>query len=163
MLSGCFAVHTSALWAEGELVAGEPKVGACALLTRELVMQVSPYEEQPAEQRDLHRQLLTQLPPSEEPVGPSGSACDYGGIHLQIDPFAAPARTEEEIAKLSVSLPGLGDVAYFSDNHRELAELYVRFGPRVMTIQMDTPPDRTPESIKSNAVALAKALLPKLQ
>ena len=163
MLTGCLAVHASALSAGSEAAAGTPKVGACSWLTRELVTQVSPYEEQPAEQRQLHHQLLTQLPPQEEPVGASGSACSYGGIYLQIDPFAAPARVEKDLAKMSVPLPGLGDVAYFRDNHGEFAELYVRAGTRVLTIQMDTPHGRTPESIEPNAIALAKALLPKLR
>jgi hypothetical protein len=128
MLSGCLAVNAPALSAEGEAATGAPKIAACSLLTLELVTQVSPYEEQPAEQRELHRQLLTHLPPSEERVGPSGSACDYGGVHLQVDPFAAPARTEKEIAKLAAPVAGLGDVA-----------------------------------VKPNAIALAKALLSKLQ
>jgi len=158
----CCAVQAPALGAGSQAATGKPPVAACSLLTKELVLQVSPYEQHPPAERDMHRQLLTHLPPREEPVGASGSACSYGGIHMQIDPYASPAKVEKDLAKLAIPLPGLGDVAYFRDQHGKFAELYVRAGVRVLTIQMDTPNDRTPESIKPNVVALAKALLPKL-
>jgi hypothetical protein len=157
------AVQSPALNADSQAANGKPAIAACSLLTKELVLQVSPYEQQPPAERDMHRQLLTHLPPREEPAGASGSACNYGGIHMQIDPFASPARVEKDLAKLAVPLSGLGDVAYFRDKHGRFAELYVRAGARVLTIQMDTPNDRTPESIKPNVIALAEALLPKLR
>jgi len=160
---GCFALQAPALGSGIEAAAGKPSIRACALLTKELVMQVTPYEQQPPEQRDLQRKLLTQLPPEEEPVGPSGSACNYGGVYLQIDPFAAPARTEKDLGKTWARVSDVGDIAYFRDNRGEWAELYVRAGARVLTIQMDTPQGRTVESIKANVIALAKAILPKLR
>ena len=43
------------------------------------------------------------------------------------------------------------------------AELYVRVGTHAVTIQMDTPPGRTPASIQSNVIALAKLIVPKLR
>jgi len=168
---GCFALQAPALGAGSQAAAEKPGIRACSLLTTELVMQVSPYEQQPPEQRDLHRQLMTQFPPEEESLGPSGSACSYGGIYLQLDPFAAPARIEKDLAKTWGSVLSVGDVAYFRDNRGEWAELYVRAGARVFTIQMDIPNGdlntgvgvRTAESIKPNVIALAKAILPKLR
>jgi hypothetical protein len=162
-MMGCLAFQAPALGAGNEAAAGKPGIRACSLLTKELVMQVSPFEQQAPEQRDLHRQLLTELPPEEESVGPSGSACNYGGVYLQIDPFAAPTRTEKDLAQTWVPLSDVGDVAYFRDNRGKWAELYVRAGARVLTIQMDVPEGRTAESIKPNVTALAKAILPKLR
>lgn len=163
VLTGCLAIHVPAFGADSQAATGKQATAACSLLTRELVLQVSPYEQQPPAVRDMHRQLLAQLPPREEPVGAAGSACDYGPIHMQIDPFASPANVEKSLAKTAAPLSGLGDVAFFHDNRGRFAELYVRAGARVLTIQMDVPDGRTPESVKPNAIALAEALLPKLR
>jgi hypothetical protein len=46
---------------------------------------------------------------------------------------------------------------------RGFAELYVRSGTHVFTIQMDVPTGRTSVSIQPNVIALAKAILPKLK
>jgi hypothetical protein len=140
----------------GAGAAGGTRASACALLTRELVAQFTPLEKQALD-------LVLTIPPQEDPVGPSGSACEYGGIGLQIDPFAAPARTEQELAKMAVPVSGLGDAAYFRDNRGRWAELYVRAGSRVFTIQMGVPMGRTSESIRPNVLGLAKALLPRLK
>jgi hypothetical protein len=103
------------------------------------------------------------IPAAEEPVGVSGSTCEYGGVLLQVDPFTSPARIEETLAAKWTRVPGLGDIAYFHDNIGEWAELYVRAGERVITIQMDVPTGRKAESIKPNVIALAEAILPKLK
>jgi hypothetical protein len=152
LVIGCFA---SALPPQA-VSAGKSAVGACSLLTKDLVMKITPYEKQALDR-------VAQIPPSEEPVGPSGSACEYGGIYLQIDPFASPTRLEEDGFVKWLPLPGIGDVAYFRDNVGEWAELYVRAGAHVFTIQMDVPTGRTAESIKPNVIALAQAILPKLR
>ena len=134
---------------------GKP-VSACTYLTKELVAKVTPMDKQAFD-------FAMQFPPDDESVGNLGSSCEYGGIHLQIDPFADPKRLEKESLAKWTRLSGIGDVAYFRDNIGEWAELYVRSGPRVFTIQMDVPTGRTAESIKPNAIALAKELLAKLR
>ena len=60
-------------------------------------------------------------------------------------------------------VPNVADAAFFHDNRGRYAELMLRSGPRVLTIQMDVPQGRTAASIQSNTVALAKAVLPKLK
>jgi hypothetical protein len=152
VLASCLGPHAVAQPATG--AAG--KVRACVLLTRELVTQVTPYEKEALK-------LVMGVPAQGDTLGPSGSECTYGGITLQIDPFGSPERTEQEIAKTWAPVLGLGDAAYFRDNRGEWAELYVRAGARVLTIQMDAPNGKTPESIRSNVMALAKALLPGLK
>lgn len=152
LLNGCL-IHATAM---AVAATADGQVGACSLLTRELLEEVTP------EDRERFEFGLT-FPPAEEPVGVSGSACEYGGVHLQIDPFASPAAVEELLAAEWTSVPGPGDVAYFRDNVGQWAELYVRDGDRVITIQMGIPSGRTAESIRPNLIALAEAVLPRLK
>lgn len=135
---------------------GKQTVGACALLTKELLEKTTP------EDRERFEFGLT-IPAAEESVGVSGSMCEYGGVLLQIDPFASPARVEESLAVKWTRIPGLGDIAYFRDNAGEWGELYVRAGERVITIQMGVRREHPAESIKPNLIALAEAILPKLK
>lgn len=130
------------------------RAGACSLLTKELVTQVTPHQKKALS-------LILQIPPEEEPVGVSGSGCSYGGVYLQVDPFAA-GRFEQLRDTTWVAVSGVGDSAYFRDNKGMWAELYVRAGQRMFTIQMDVPTGATPTSIQPNVVALGKAIVPKL-
>ena len=138
------------------LQSGAAPARACAVLTRELVVQVSPHEKQALD-------LVLRVPPREDTVGKTGSSCSFGGIELQIDPFVSPGAIEKEFQNKWSPVPGLGDVAYYRDNLREWGELYVRSNGRVVTIQMDIPMGRTAESIKPNTVELAKAVLSRLK
>ncbi|HVG56376.1 MAG TPA: hypothetical protein VM846_18195 [Vicinamibacterales bacterium] len=136
--------------------AGTPaRPSACALLTKELVTQVTPYDKQTLAG-------VLGVRPIEDPIGQSGSACSYGGITMQIDPFPF-ATLEKQRTPAWAAVPGVGDAAYFRDNRGEWGELYVRSDTHVLTIQMDVPTGKTAASIQSNTVALAKAILPKLK
>jgi hypothetical protein len=149
-----FAMQATA--AESTSTTTTGKVGACALLTKDLLEKTTPVDTERFE-------LGLMIPAAEEPVGVAGSTCEYGGVLLQVDPFTSPARIEETLAAKWTRVPGLGDIAYFHDNIGEWAELYVRAGERVITIQMDVPTGRKAESIKPNVIALAEAILPKLK
>ena len=135
--------------------AAPARPSACALLTTDVVSQTSPYSSQ-------QLKLVLMIPPTEDPVGRSGSACSYGGVTLQVDPFGW-ATIEKTSEKGWAPLTGVGEAAFFRDNQGEWAELAVRAGQRVLTIQMDVPDGQTALQVRSNAVALAKALLPRLQ
>jgi hypothetical protein len=129
---------------------------ACVLLSKDLITQHTPYE------KDAQK-LVFSIPPQEDAIGATGSACEYGGVHLQVNPFASPQYVEQQLAKDGWARePGLGDVAMFRDNRGSYAELYVRSGARVITIQMSVPNGKTTAGIKPNAVALAKAVLAKM-
>jgi hypothetical protein len=149
---GCLARPAAPLLAQGP---GKPPTSACSLLTKGLVMQVTPYDKQALE-------VVMQIPPSEDAVGRSGSACEYGGIHLQVDPFTAET-FERARQKTWLPVRDVGDAAYFRDNGGQWAELYIRTGVHVFTIQMDVPTGNTAESVKPNVIALARAILPKLR
>jgi hypothetical protein len=134
---------------------GKPRTSACALLTKDLVDQHTPYSKE-------SQAVLRQFQPEEEAVGTAGSMCSYMGVTFQLDPFAAPQRLEADMAKTWTPSAGLGDVSFFRDNKGEWAELYVRKGNRVITLQVDIPDGRTAAEIKPNTIALGKALLAKL-
>ena len=130
---------------------------ACSLLTKDLIARVSPYKSDP--------QMMSIMRPSEEALGASGSACSYGGIELQVNPF--PAERLQALAKEQgaawVPVPDVGTGAYFHDNRGEYAELYARTGTQVFTIQMDVPRGSTVAGIKPNVLELAKAIAAKLK
>jgi hypothetical protein len=128
---------------------------ACALLTKDVLTQTSPYGKQQLD-------LVLSVPPMEDPVGQAGSACSYGGVTMQIDPFAW-ATLEQTKEKGWAPLSGVGDAAIFRDNRGNYAELGVRAGQRVLTIQMSVPDGRTAIDIQPNTIALAKAILAKLR
>ena len=153
LVMGCF-IEVKAFQAARGAQTAKPAVRACALLTKEVVTQVTPYDKKTLD-------LVLTVPPMEDSLGASGSACSYGGITMQVDPFA-PAVFERQKKNTWVVVPGLGDTAYFVDNSGRWAELYVNAAGRVLTIQMDIPMGKTAASIQPNVIALAKAILPKL-
>ena len=132
-------------------------IPACSLLDKALVAQVSPYDKQALD-------LVLKVPPNEEAAGQAGSQCDYAGITLAVDAFSPSAFDKmRERDPTWMPVAGLGDRAYFRDNKGRWGELYVVVGSRVLSIQMAVPTGRTAASIQPNAVALAKAVLPRLR
>ncbi len=125
---------------------------ACALLTRELILRVTPLSGRA-------RDVGLAIPPEGGALGSAGSECTYGGVTLQLDPFPWSTVTREQLTPVG----GVGDAAFFRSNRDEYAELFVRSGAHVITIQMDVPTGKSAASIQSNAVALAKELLPQIK
>lgn len=133
--------------------AGRPAIKACSLLTKELVMKFS----------GAANKAVFNLPPDEEPVGKSGSACEYADIRLQIDPFAwSVLEASAKKDKTWVPVPEVGDDAYFQAG-RNFAGLMALSGGHTFTIQMGVPFQSTAEKMKSNVIALAQAIVPKLK
>ena len=150
----CAAGPVSAFHPQDSSTKAAPR--ACTLLTKELITRVTPARD---------TRYLFMVPPSEDKVGANGSGCQYGDTYLQIDPFT-PARLDalyKERSQVWAKVPGVGDAAYFHDNRGEYAELFVRAGAHVLTIQMDVPAGSTSEAIKPNVIAMANALIPKLK
>lgn len=94
----------------GSPATGQPAIRACAVLTRDLV---APLTE--------NKKILDLLPPSEETLGASGTACEYGSVRLQLWPGRG--------GKPNVSAPGLqpisgaGEGGLFRSNRNRYAEL----------------------------------------
>ena len=150
-----FAARGMAPQTERGTAARTQAIRACSLLTRELVTEHTPLSKQAFD-------LVIQIPPSEDAAGQSGSECTYGGVTLTIDAFT-PEAFEKARTPAWVPISGVGEAAYFRDNGGRFAELYVRSNGHGLGIQMDVPTGRTSASIQPNAIALAKAILPKLK
>ena len=150
----CLTSVGAASQAPAGATAGKPAIRACTLLTRELVTKFSSNPNGPAH-------LL--LPPEEDLIGTHGSGCQYGGIYLQVNPFARADGLRKSPGKEWQAVAGVGDTAFFRSNRNMWAEVMVWTGTHHFTIQMDVPTGATAESIKPTAIALANALVPKLR
>lgn len=133
---------------------GASRIRACSLLTRDLVVKVSP----PQNVRG-----LDLIPPMEEDIGTQGSYCEYGDISLQIDPFARAQQMRTTMGKEWTAVTGVGDTAFFRNNKDMWGELIVWTGSHHFTIQMGIPMGSTAAAIRPNTIALANAIIPKLR
>ena len=152
------AVCTACLPVFGQQKAPAPagatsdRIRACSLLTK-------------AEAKKLLQwpSMLDQLPIEEEPLGTTGSSCNYPNAHVQVmaftPQFAEAMRKQGKLEPVS----GVGDEAFFRENRAGYAEVYVQVGQRVVTVQKDVGPQEKMESAKATAVALASALIAKLR
>ncbi len=138
----------------------KPLVRACALLTKEEVKKLAGSKDQ----------FFDMVTPTEQKMPGTGSACEYSGINIQVDPFT-PARLEElrkEKGSHWETVTGVGDRAYLFDNKPaaslHFAELYATVGARVFTIQMTVRPSgASVDTVRPELLALAKAIVEKLR
>ena len=129
--------------------AGRPTVRACAVLTRDLV---APFTE--------NKKILDLMPPQEEALGTSGTACDYGAVRLQLFPGRGGKRTIS--VKDVQPISGAGEGGYFRNNRDMYAELMIWTSKHSLDLQVSVPSGRTAEAMKADVVALANAILAKL-
>jgi hypothetical protein len=129
--------------------AGQPAVRACAVLTRDLV---TPLTE--------NKTVLDLIPPQEEELGTSGTACHYGSVRLQLFPGRGGKRTASAPGLQPIS--GAGEGGYFRSNRNRYAELMVWTAKHSLDLQVSVPSGRTAEAIKPDVVALANAIIAKL-
>jgi hypothetical protein len=130
--------------------AGSSRVSVCSLVPKEEV------------KKHLHWiAVLNSLPVEEEPIGTSGSSCNYPSVFIQVLPFAQG--TIDLVRKKSgiETISGVGDEAYLHNNRNQYAELYVRAGKHLLTLQANM--DGKIESVKPGVLNLAKALVEKLR
>jgi hypothetical protein len=132
---------------------GKSRISACALLPTDLVVKVG----------GINPQAVKILKPEEEAMGTTGSACEYGDIRLQVDPFARSEGLRKSPGKDWQPVSGVGDTAFFHANGRNYAELMVWTGAHHFTIQFGVPVGSTPEAIKPKTIELANAIIPKLR
>jgi hypothetical protein len=133
----------------GGPAAGPPAVRACAVLTRDLV---APFTE--------NKKILDLLPPEEEELGTSGTACEYGAVRLQLFPGRGGKRTIS--AKDLQPISGAGEGGYFRNNGDRYAELMTWTSKHSLDLQVSVPSGRTAEAMKADVVALANTILAKL-
>jgi hypothetical protein len=133
----------------GGAAAGQPAIRACAVLTRELV---APFTE--------NKTILDLIPPAEETLGTTGTACQYGSVRLQLFPGRGGKRTVS--AKDLQPISGAGDGGYFRSNRNRYAELMVWTSKHSLDLQVSVPSGKTAEAMKPDIVALANTTLAKL-
>jgi hypothetical protein len=155
LVIGCFTSQGTAFQARAASAAGAPAIKACSLLSKELV----------AKYWNGDKRVLEMLKSQEEPIGTRGSACEWGTIGLQVDPFTPQAVDDiyKKYGKEWTPVAGVGDRAYFRNNRDRYAELLVVAGGHTFTIQMGVPTGSTAEATKPHTIEVAKAILPKLQ
>lgn len=107
-----------------------------------------------------NKKMLDLMPPQEEVLGTSGTACHYGSVRLQLFPGRGGKRTASAPGLEPVS--GAGDGGYFRSNRNRYAELMVWASKHSLDLQVSVPSGRTAEAIKPAVVALANAILAKL-
>ena len=129
--------------------AGQPVVRACEVLTRDLVV---PFTENPT--------ILDLFPPEEETLGTSGTACEYGGVRLQLYPGLGGTGTVSGDGFQPISDSGWS--GFFRNNRDYYAELMVWTAEHSLTLQVSVPTGGTAEAMKPDLIALANALLAKL-
>jgi hypothetical protein len=134
--------------------AGGARIRACSLLTRDLLLKVTP---------TLNTRLIDQFPPEEEEIGVNGTYCEYGNVGLQVNPFARAQEMRKSMGKEWTPVSGVGDAAFFRNNKGMYAELVVWTGANHFTIQMNVPMGTAADSLRPNMVALANAIIPKLR
>jgi len=147
---GCITSHAAASQPRSAgAAAGQPAVRACAVLTRDLV---APFTE--------NKRILDLIPPEEEALGTSGTACEHGAVRLQLFPGRGGKRTLS--AKDLQPISGAGEGGYFRSNPNGYAELMVWTSKHALDLQVSVPSGRTAEAIKPDVVALANAIIAKL-
>ena len=152
LMIGCIAMGAAASQPRPAATSPKPGIGACSLLTRELVEKVLTG----------NKETLKYLKPEEQPIGTHGSFCDYGLI-LQVDPFVRHDDLRTSPPKDWQRVTGVGDTAYFHNNGNRFAELMVWTGSHHFTIQIGVPAGSSAESIRPNTITLANAIIPKLR
>jgi hypothetical protein len=128
------------------------RIKVCSLLPRAEVKKHLPWQP-----------LLDKMPEEEIPVGATGSSCEYPSVGVQVLVFTPQFIEAAKKAGFAESVPGVGDEAYYRANPNGYAELYVRIGQRILTIQGNVPTGQKAEAVKPGVISLAKTYVPKLR
>lgn len=136
-----------------ELLSGQATpstpVRACSLLPKEEVKRHVPWGA-----------MFDFMEPEEDAIGDSGSSCSYPSVEIQV--LSSSSRIIE-IARQRGGLEGpsgIGDEAYFHNNSDEYAEVLVRAGRYILTVQANV--DDRIEATRPGALNLARALVASL-
>jgi hypothetical protein len=153
LVIGCIAAPVVASQTRtGGAAAGATAVRACQILTRELVAPLTP-----------NKKVLDLFPPSEESLGASGAACEWGVVRLQLYPVPRSQQKRTPSVKDLQPVSGAGEAAFFRSNRDRYAELIVYTATHYFTLQVSVPDGSTAEAIKPDTIKLANAVIAKLR
>ena len=108
-------------------------------------------------------QTFDMFPPEEEAIGNYGSSCNYAGVMVQVLPFSQGTIDAARKRGRLEPVAGVGDQAFLFENPQGYAELYVKVGTRLLTLQRDVPTGKKVADVRAGTVALAQALVAKLR
>lgn len=145
------AMCSSLLGSQAGGARGAP--AACSILTKELALEVSTAE---------GRKAVERSKPIDRDLGPP-NACQYGRVMLAVDPFPRPDQVRKTMGSGWQVVPGVGDAAFYRQSSSVFVDLYVWDGAHHFTIQMSLGSSDTAESLKPNAIALARAVIARLR
>ena len=148
----CILLPNAAL-AQGAAGGRVPK--ECELLTPEVVKKINVAS---------NKGTAVAAPKVME-LGAQGSACEWGEIMMQVDPFtrAQVEQFPKSDPKSWESVPGVGDGAYFHNVKDMMGELFVVVGKRTLVVMMPIPSGTTVAAFRPNFIDVAKAIVPKLR
>lgn len=132
------------------LAQAPPKISACALVPKEEVKKHLPWIP-----------VLDQMAVEEEPIGQDGSSCNYPSVFIQVLPFSQ--KIIDLVGKKGglERISGVGEEAYFHNNKDRYAELYVKTGKHLLTLQANV--QGKIEAVKPGVLSLAKLLSDRLR
>jgi hypothetical protein len=122
----------------------------CPLVPKEAVKKQFPWSA-----------ALDPMPVEEEAIGTNGSSCNYPTVQVQLLPWSS--HTVETLKKSGnvETAAGVGDAAWLRNNRGEYAEIFVKVGGRLLTLQASIDGDYN--EAKPKLVALAKEYVAKLR
>lgn len=138
------------LHAQRPAAAGTAAIRACALVTKADVKKHLPWAP-----------MLDNMPVEEEPVGATGSSCNYPSVTIQVLPFSRRTLDMVRAKKGTDAIDGIGDEAYFHRNPNGYGELYAKVGTHLLTLQATAEDDIS--AVKPGVESLARALVTKLK
>lgn len=152
LAAGCVIVLSLPLAAQqkGQASSGGSRVQVCSLVAKAEVKKHLPWMD-----------ALDQMPVADEPVGATGSACEFPTVRVQV--LAYTPNFIEAMKKSGPLEPisGVGDEAWFHNNKNRYAELTVKVGPRLLTLQANA--DDGIDLVKPKVISLAKVYVAKLR
>lgn len=127
-----------------------PIVRACSLMTKEEVKRHLPWAA-----------MLDQFEAEEDALGNYGSGCEYPSVRVQVMTFSQGTIDAAKKKSGIETVSGVGDEAYLYNNANSYAELYVKVGGRLLTLQASF--NGSIDAVKPGVLSLARALVAKLQ
>jgi hypothetical protein len=105
--------------------------------------------------------MFDQMALEEEAIGTTGSSCSYPTVQVQVLMFTRSFLDAARQSATIETISGLGDEAYFRNNRTMFAEVFVRVGYRLLTLQADA--DDNVAAVKPTVIGLAREYVAKLR
>jgi hypothetical protein len=134
-----------------ETLAQYQVVKVCSLVTVAEVKKIAPWEP-----------MFDQMKIKEEGFG-GGSSCSYPTAIVQVMQFRQTTIDAMGKGAKLEAVTGLGEGGWFRNNKNLFAELAVKVGPHLVTVQMNISRGETFETLKPTLLQLAKAFAAKLR